>query len=72
MSRFKKHNFEKIIKEIELIEAEQGNIWLPIGILEIMYDDDCGYIDRYFHTHPRNQRNLEQLWIDLQSHLLHI
>lgn len=69
MSRFTKSNFEKIIKELELVEEEQGNIWLPIGILEIMYDDDYGYIDDYFHTHPRNLRDIDKLWINLQSHI---
>lgn len=69
MSRFNYKNFKRIIEEIELVEGEQGNIWLPIGILEIMYDDDCGYIDQYFHTHPRNKRKIDKLWDKLIFHI---
>lgn len=49
-----------IIKEIEDMEAADQNIWVPIGILEIMYDDYYGHIDNYFHT-DKKIRNVEQL-----------
>ena len=42
MSKFHKTNFKKIISEIEKMELEDQNIWVPIGILEYMYDDDYG------------------------------
>ena len=69
MSKFDKQNFGKIIKEIEDMELTQDNIWVPIGILEVMYDDDYGYIDRYFHS-QYNSRNWSLLWDSLQDSLI--
>lgn len=42
MSRFSKGNFITVIREIEAMEQNDENIWVPIGILEMMYEDDCG------------------------------
>ena len=60
MAKFNKSNFKKIIIYIESMEKRNENIWVPIGILETMYDDDVGYIDKYFHTN-KFDRNLEKL-----------
>ena len=43
------------------MEKEHQNIWVPIGILEYMYDDDVGYINEYFLTEIFN-RDKEKLW----------
>lgn len=48
-----------IIHEIEDMEAADQNIWVPIGILEIMYDDYAGIIDNYFHS---KERDIDKLW----------
>ena len=61
MAKFSKNNFIMIIKEIEDMEAADQNIWVPIGILEIMYDDYYGHIDNYFHA-DKKIRNVEQLY----------
>ena len=61
MSKFHKTNFKKIISEIEKMELEDQNIWVPIGILEYMYDDDYGWIEKYFNQSPCS-RNVELLW----------
>ena len=53
-----------IIHEIEDMEAADQNIWVPIGILEIMYDDYAGIIDKYFHS---EDRDIEKLWEDLDG-----
>lgn len=50
-----------IIHEIEDMEAADQNIWVPIGILEYMFDDHVGYIDNYFHQ-AKEQRDVDQLW----------
>ena len=71
MSRFRRPLFYQIIKNIEEEERKGGNIWIAVGILEYMFDDDCGYIDQYFHT-PFNERNDEQLWNKLCDHLQYI
>ena len=71
MSRFRRPLFHQIIKNIEEEERNGGNIWIAIGILEYMFDDDCGYIDQYFHT-PFNERDDEQLWNELCDHLQYI
>lgn len=42
MAKFSKNNFYMVIHEIEAMEANNQNIWVPIGILEIMYEDDKG------------------------------
>ena len=68
MSRFCKKNFEKIITEIERAEECGDNHWLSIGILEIMYDDHCGYIDEYFEKDPQ-YRDVNKLWSKLQMHI---
>lgn len=71
MSRFHKGQFFQVIQQIEEMEKNDENIWVAIGILEYMFDDDCGYIDQYFHT-PFNERNDEQLWDELCDHLQYI
>ena len=55
-----------IIHEIEDMEAADQNIWVPIGILEIMYDDYRGHIDDYFHQN-KEKRDLDQLWYYLNN-----
>lgn len=42
MARFQKNNFYLVIYEIEQMEKGGENIWVPIGILEYMYNDDNG------------------------------
>jgi hypothetical protein len=49
-----------VVQEIEQMELLDENIWVPIGILEVMYDDIFGDIDNYFHL-PKEQRNLKEL-----------
>lgn len=63
---FNKQNFEEIIYNIELMEKEHQNIWVPIGILEMMYDDYAGLIDQYFHTRSE-KRNVDRLYSILAS-----
>lgn len=53
-----------IVHEIEDMEAADQNIWVPIGILEIMYDDYAGIIDKYFHS---KDRDIDKLWEDLDG-----
>lgn len=65
MAKFSKNNFIMIIKEIEDMEAADQNIWVPIGILEIMYEDYYGHIDNYFHA-DKKSRNVEQLYNSLK------
>jgi hypothetical protein len=48
------------------MEDDNQNIWVPIGILETMYDDDAGFIDEYFHTNSIN-RSREKLWNKLNK-----
>ena len=62
MSKFTEENFKRIIQEIEISEKDdENNIWLPIGILEVMYDDDMGCIDKYFWS-PKETRDINKLW----------
>lgn len=58
--RLSRENFRRIIREIEYMESKEENIWVPIGILEYMYNDNIGYIDEYFHTR-KSDRNLDLL-----------
>ena len=67
MSKFDKENFKRIIEEIEEMDAADENIWVPIGILEYMYDDDLGIIDNYFHT---NNCDIDKLWNEIKDNLL--
>ena len=60
MQRFSIKNLERVIKEIEIMEQNDENIWVPIGILEYMYDDDYGIFDHYFHLQS-SQRDIELL-----------
>lgn len=53
-----------IIHEIEDMEAADQNIWVPIGILEIMYDDYAGIIDKYFHS---KDRDIDKLWEEINK-----
>lgn len=64
MAKFSKNNFVMIIHEIEDMEAADQNIWVPIGILEIMYDDYMGIIDKYFHS---KDRDIDKLWENLDG-----
>lgn len=57
LARFSKNNFKMIIREIEAMEAADQNIWVPIGILEYMFDDYIGYIDNYFHRDKSKRYN---------------
>lgn len=57
-NRFSRNNFVRIIREIEYMESKGENIWVPIGILEYMYQDDNMEIDKYFHS-SRDKRNLD-------------
>ena len=66
MSKFEKTNFIKIITLIESMEFRKEDIWIPIGILERMYDDDIGYIDQYFHI-DKFDRDKEKLWKNLNK-----
>jgi hypothetical protein len=63
MNKFSKNNFLMIIKEIEEMESLDQNIWVPIGILERMYDN-YNDIDDYFHS-KREDRNVENLYKQL-------
>lgn len=58
--RFNRNNFARIIREIEYMEDKNENIWVPIGILEYMYEDDNMEIDKYFHC-SKDKRNLDLL-----------
>ena len=73
MSRFKESQFKQIIQTLNDQEFEGENIWISVGILEYMYDDDCGYLDNYFHT-ELSQRigRTDELWNNLQNHLKYI
>jgi len=64
MSKFDKKNFLRIIKEIELMWYNDENIWVPIGILEFMYDDNAGWIDKYFEGFCKGYQpyTKEELW----------
>jgi len=42
------------------MEDKGENIWVPIGILEYMYEDDNMEIDKYFHC-SKDKRNLDLL-----------
>lgn len=66
MSRFNEKNFYQVISLIESMEMRKQNIWIPVGILEVMYDDDIGYIDNYFQT-SKFDRNKEKLWQNLNQ-----
>lgn len=70
MSRFSKSNFIKIIREIEEMERNKENIWVPIGLLEVMYEDDYGWIDKYFSTSLETRDSVDMLWYKIQMHLL--
>jgi len=70
MSRFNKENFGQIIKNMEKQELNNDDaVWVSIGILERMYDDDYGYIDQYFHS-QYDSRNWSLLWDNLQNQLI--
>ena len=66
MAKFSKNNFIMVIHEIEEMEAADQNIWVPIGALEIMYEDHFGYLDYYFHS-DKDIRNIEWLWSQLNK-----
>ena len=48
------------------MEAADQNIWIPIGILEIMYDDYYGLIDEYFHS-KKDRRDQDRLYDNLMA-----
>lgn len=60
MAKFSRNNFELIIREIEEMEATEQNIAVPLGILEIMYDDYWGIIENYFNK-PKAARSISLL-----------
>ena len=62
--RFDRNNFQRIIREIEYMESKDENIWVPIGILEYMYQDDHMEIDKYFHC-QKDTRNIELLMTEV-------
>ena len=64
MAKFSKNNFYMIIHEIEDMETADQNIWVPIGILEIMYEDYTGIIDNYFHS---KERDIDKLWEEINK-----
>ena len=66
MAKFSKNNFHMIINEIQDMEAKDQNIWVPAGCLEMMYEDDFGWIDYYFHSDPQD-RSIEWLWNKLNK-----
>ena len=70
MSRFSKGNFITVIREIEAMEQNDENIWVPIGILEMMYEDDCGWLDKYFSTPIESRGTIDGLWHQIQTSLL--
>ena len=59
MSKLTKEQFFSVIYNLEKIE-DTDNIWVAVGILERMYNDDIGYIDNYFHNYWEN-RDIEDL-----------
>ena len=61
MAKFSKNNFRLIIEEIEDSESYGENIWIAVGILEIMYDDYAGILDQYFHLEKKD-RDIDKLW----------
>lgn len=65
MAKFSKNNFKMIIHEIEDMEAADQNIWVPIGILEYMFEDHIGHIDRYFNQ-DKDKRDMDHLYDILQ------
>ena len=69
MTRFNKWEFKQIIENLERDEMNDDNVWVAVGILERMYNDDCGYIDEFFSTNFVN-RNWEKLWDKLQDHII--
>lgn len=66
MAKFSKNNFRLIIEEIEDSESYGENIWIAVGILEIMYDDYAGILDRYFHLEKKD-RNIDKLWDEINK-----
>ena len=66
MSKFNEQNFYRILTEIEDEEKCNTNFWLSVGILEHMYDDDMGYIQRYFET-KEEYRDPQELWNHLNN-----
>ena len=55
-----------VINEIQDMEVEDQNIWIPIGCLEVMYEDNFGWIDYFFHSDPQD-RNIDWLWDQLNK-----
>lgn len=53
MAKFSKNNFKLIIREIEKMQAADENIDVPIGILEVMYEDYWGHIDNFFRSESK-------------------
>lgn len=66
MAKFSKNNFRLIIEEIEDSESYGENIWIAVGILEIMYDDYAGILDRYFHLEKKD-RDIDKLWDEINK-----
>lgn len=66
MAKFSKNNFRLIIEEIEDSESYGENIWIAVGILEIMYDDYAGILDQYFHLEKKD-RDIDKLWDEINK-----
>lgn len=70
MAKFSKNNFKLIMKEIKKMQAANENIDVPIGILEVMFDDYWGCIDYYFHS-DNNEDEIDALYDSLIELTLH-
>ena len=68
MARFSKEQFQEALKNIELGEVLYDDFpWISVGILEVMFDDDAGYISEYFETpfpQRRPQELIEKIFVD--------
>lgn len=59
------------MKEIEKMQAADENIDVPIGILEVMFDDYWGCIDYYFHSDEDDKDDVDQLYDSLIQFTTH-
>ena len=60
MSKFKEKNFRQILAATEEYEHQGNSPWIVVSVLEMMYDDDAGYIDEYFSL-PYGLRDTDEL-----------
>ena len=59
------------MKEIEKMQAADENIDVPIGILEVMFDDYWGCIDYYFRGDEDDKDEIDQLYDSLIQFTTH-